>query len=56
MDYQNQKSNILLHKNLDGAKREYSRKDLEMVVALKDVPLEVRRKEAKKPLFLSRYE
>jgi hypothetical protein len=25
-------------------------------VALKDVPLEVRRKEAKKPLFLIRYE
>jgi hypothetical protein len=25
-------------------------------VSLKDVPLEVRRKEAKKPLFLERYE
>jgi hypothetical protein len=25
-------------------------------VSLKDVPLEVRRKEAKKPLFLTRYE
>ena len=25
-------------------------------VALKDVPLEVRRKEAKQPLFLTRYE
>jgi hypothetical protein len=25
-------------------------------VALKDVPLEVRKKEAKKPLFLTRYE
>jgi len=26
------------------------------VVCLKDLPLEVRRKEAKKPLFLTRYE
>ncbi len=25
-------------------------------IALKDVPLELRRKEAKKPLFLTRYE
>jgi hypothetical protein len=25
-------------------------------VSLKDVPIEVRRKEAKKPLFLTRYE
>jgi hypothetical protein len=40
----------------------YHKKDLVEVderlaqVSLKDVPLEVRRKEAKKPLFLKRYE
>ncbi|MGA3291010.1 MAG: hypothetical protein ABSD42_12315 [Candidatus Bathyarchaeia archaeon] len=56
MDYQNEKPVMLLHKNLDGAKRRRLSEKLELVVALKDVPLEVRRKEAKKPLFLIRYE
>jgi hypothetical protein len=56
MDYQHDKSSIFLNKNVNRAKRERSGKDLEIVVALKDVPLEVRRKEAKKPLYLTRYE
>ena len=56
MDYQNEESCILLNKNLDGAKRERFSEKFEVVVALKDVPLEERRKEAKKPLFLIRYE
>ena len=47
---------MLLNKNFDRAKRERLSEKLELVVALKDVPLEVRRKEAKKPLFLIRYE
>jgi hypothetical protein len=37
----------------------YSKKDgnrCEPAVSLKDVPLEVRRQEAGKPLFLNRYE
>ena len=47
--------------NMDypNGKAGYSKKDfngkLEQV-SLKDVPLEVRRQEAKKPLFLTRYE
>jgi len=56
MDYQNEKSSVLLNKNLDGANRGCLREKLELVVVLKDVPLEVRRKEANKPLFLIRYE
>ena len=56
MDYQNEKSNMLPNKNLDGVKRGCLSEKLEFVVALKDVPLEVRRKEAKEPLFLVRYE
>jgi len=55
MDYQNEKSSML-NKNFDRAKRERFCEKIELVVALKDVPLEVRRKEAKKPLFLIRYE
>ena len=39
-----------------GLKGDCLSEKLELVVALKDVPLEVRRKEAKKPLFLIRYE
>ncbi len=34
----------------------YSKKDGGVPVSLKDVPLEVRRQEAEKPLFLTRYE
>ena len=54
MDYPNEKSRVL-KKNFDKAKRERLGKKLEFV-SLKDVPLEDRRKEAKKPLFLTRYE
>ena len=56
MDYQNDKSSMMLNKNNDKAKRERLIEKLEFTVALRDVPLEVRRKEAKKPLFLIRYE
>jgi len=52
---QNEKS-ILPHKNFQGKlNRERSRERLELA-SLKDVPLEVRHKEASKPLFLTRYE
>jgi hypothetical protein len=55
MDYQNEKS-IPLQKNFrDRLNRERLRERLKLV-SLKNVPLEVRRKEAKKPLFLTRYE
>jgi len=55
MDYQNEKS-ILLQKNFqERLNRERLRERLELMT-LKDVPLEVRRKEANKPLFLTRYE
>jgi hypothetical protein len=56
MDYQNDESYTLLNKNLDGAKRGRLSEKFEVVVALKDVPLKERRKEAKKPLYLIRYE
>jgi hypothetical protein len=56
MDYQNDESCILLNKYSDGAKRGRLNEKFQLVVALKDVPLEERRKEAKKPLFLIRYE
>ena len=55
MDYQNKKSTIL-KKDRGRAKREQLSEKLELVLALKDVPLEDRREEAKKPLFLIRYE
>jgi hypothetical protein len=49
--------------NYPNGKSELIKKDLGNVtgqrvelVSLKDVPLEVRRKEARKPLFLTRYE
>jgi hypothetical protein len=55
MDYQNEKS-ILLQKNFqDRLNRERLRERLKLA-SLKNVPLEVRRKEARKPLFLTRYE
>ena len=50
MDYPNQKSGFM-KKNLSNGKGERVEN-----VFLKDVPLEVRRKEARKPLFLTRYE
>ena len=45
----------LTQENLYGTKREPLQKDLE-IVSLEEVPLETRRKEANKPLFLIRYE
>jgi hypothetical protein len=53
MNYPNEKSS-LLEKNF-GGKKAHSGEKLQMLT-LKDIPLEVRREEAKKPLFLSRYE
>jgi hypothetical protein len=49
MDYTNGKS-VYLKKNPVKIEANLAQ------VALKDVPLEVRKKEAKKPLFLTRYE
>ncbi len=54
MDCQNGKSYVL-KKNSTGAKGDSSSGALDLV-SLNDVPLEIRRKEAKKPLFLARYE
>jgi len=54
MDYSNEKSGVF-KKNFDKAKRERLAEKLRYI-SLKDVPLEDRRKEAKKPLFLTRYE
>jgi hypothetical protein len=55
MDYQNEKSRVLKKTKFPNSKREHVVERLEQV-SLKDVPLEDRRKEAKKPLFLARYE
>ena len=55
MGYQNEKSSVS-SKNLDRElKEELVDQTLENVT-LKEIPLEARRKEAKKPLFLIRYE
>jgi hypothetical protein len=54
MDYQNDKS-ILWQKNFNNAEREHLTGKI-VIISLKDMPLETRRKEAKKPLFLDRYE
>jgi hypothetical protein len=55
MDHPTENS-ILLQKNIqERSKRERSEERLELI-SLKDVPLEVRRREAKEPLFLTRYE
>lgn len=54
MGYQYEKSGVF-KKNFDRAKRERLGKKLEFV-SLRDIPLEDRRKEAKKLLFLTRYE
>jgi hypothetical protein len=49
MDSQNESTCLIKKDSAKGEERlEY--------VCLRDVPLEVRRKEAKKPLFLTRYE
>ncbi len=50
MDYLNGKSRVIKKDFVNGEN------DKSETVYLKDVPLEVRRKEAKKPLFLTRYE
>ena len=55
MDYQNEKSSTSLNKNFDRAKRGRLSQKLESI-SLRDVSLKDRRKEAKKPLFLIRYE
>ena len=54
-DTPHEKTSELLNRNLDSAKGESFDETL-LLISLKDVPLEVRRKEAKKPLFLFRYE
>jgi hypothetical protein len=54
MDYQYEKSGVF-KKNFDRAKRERLGQKLEFL-SLRDIPLEDRRKAAKKPLFLTRYE
>ena len=54
-DTPHEKPSELLNRNLDNAKGESFDETL-LLISLKDVPLEVRRKEAKKPLFLFRYE
>jgi hypothetical protein len=54
MDSQNEKSNIAKY-NKNGTKEAKLSKAL-VYLSLKDMPLEDRRKEAKKPLFLIRYE
>ncbi|MGA3111611.1 MAG: hypothetical protein ABSE15_06205 [Candidatus Bathyarchaeia archaeon] len=55
MNY-NTKNSSLSQKNFkDNPKRERLRERLAFI-SLKDVPLKVRRKEAREPLFLTRYE
>jgi hypothetical protein len=54
MDYQNEKSS-LVKKNFDRVKGENLNIKLS-TGSLKDMSLEDRRKEAQKPLFLTRYE
>ena len=56
MDSKEGKSSyMLLNKSFDSAKRARLRLKLESM-SLRDVPLEERRAEAEKPLFLIRYE
>lgn len=54
MDYQSEKL-CVLEKGFYRDKRERMHEKFNFI-SLKDVPLEARRKEAKKPLFLIRYE
>jgi|WetSurSiteA1Bulk_404760.scaffolds.fasta_scaffold951180_1 hypothetical protein len=54
MDGQNPKSCLLKNSFEDDKTQRLDGKLL--AVSLRDIPLEVRRKEAKKPLFLKRYE
>jgi len=55
MSYQNEKSHVS-QKNFDREKREPSSGQTLEYAKLEQMPLEDRRKEAKKPLFLIRYE
>jgi len=55
MDYRNVKS-ILLQKKFQERLKSGGLSENLKLVSLKDVPLKVRRREAKKPLFLTRYE
>jgi hypothetical protein len=56
MNYQTEKSNVF-KKNFGAAKREKVRMGGKLkAMSLKDIPLETRRQEAIKPLFLTRYE
>ena len=55
VDYQDEKSSVLSEKNFDRAKRGRLSERLQCI-SLRDVSLEDRRREAKKPLFLIRYE
>jgi hypothetical protein len=55
MDYQNDKSRVL-QKESDREKVEQSSGQTLDYASLSEMPLEDRRKEAKKPLFLIRYE
>ena len=54
MGYQNKES-LLIRQNFHGAKKERLRRKSDNI-SLKNMPLETRRKEANKPLFLIRYE
>jgi hypothetical protein len=54
MGYQNKESRII-KKNFDRAEKERLIKKIK-IESLKDISLETRREEAKKPLYLSRYE
>ncbi len=55
MDYPSENSILLPKSFQDKSKRERLRGRLEFI-SLKDVPLEVRRRAAREPLFLTRYE
>jgi len=51
MDYQNQET-ATLKKGFGTRRERFGGKS----ISIRDIPLEIRRKEAKKPLFLTRYE
>ena len=53
MDYSNQQAEIIRKGFANG---KYTKCTKLQKVSIRDVPLEVRRKEARRPLFLRRYE
>ncbi len=55
MDDRSQNSSVALKRDFDKVKRERFGEKFEYV-SLSEVPLEDRRRQAKKPLFLTRYE